>query len=72
MNYIAFKSIGTENAEWLERPFVEEEVRQAVFHFCGDKAPWTDGFPLAFFQGFWNELKVDIRYERISCMRESF
>lgn len=49
LNNLAFKSIGAENADWLERPFEEEEVRQAVFHSCGDKAPWPDGFPLAFF-----------------------
>lgn len=41
--------IKKEQAVWLEREFVEEEVKKAIDHCCPDKAPTPDGFILAFF-----------------------
>ena len=47
---VDFSSISVEDANWLDRPFEEEEVF-AVIHDCnGDKAPSSDGFSMAFFQ----------------------
>lgn len=37
----------------------EEEVREALFSFEGNKAPNPDGFLLFFFQTFWDILKAD-------------
>lgn len=34
----------------LERPFVEEEVLDALENMNGDKAPSPNGFTMAFFQ----------------------
>lgn len=42
-----------EEADSLERQFDEEEIRNVVFGFSRDRAPGPDGFPLAFFQVFW-------------------
>lgn len=52
---LTFNSIGVDNASRLERPF--EEVWHAVFDSGGEKAPGLDGFPVAFLQRFWNEIK---------------
>lgn len=37
-----------------------------VFNLGGDKAPSPDRFPLAFFQRFWENIKVDV----LNFMRE--
>lgn len=42
--------ITEDNVSWLQREFDEQEVREVVFSSNGDKAPGTDGFPMAFFQ----------------------
>lgn len=60
LNNLVFNSIGGDNAHWLLRPFEEEEVSHAVFDFAGDKSPGPDGFPMAFFQRFWSDVKEDI------------
>ncbi|XP_057851472.2 uncharacterized protein LOC131061672 [Cryptomeria japonica] len=38
----------------------EEEVMKSIFSFDGNKAPGPNGFPLFFFQAFWNILKSDV------------
>lgn len=35
---------------WTLRSFSEEEVRNALRHCCGDKAPGPDGMTMAFIQ----------------------
>lgn len=40
--------------------FDEQEVKEAIFSMSGDKAPRPDGFPMAFFQRFWDLLKGDV------------
>uniref|UniRef100_A0A2N9FW69 Reverse transcriptase domain-containing protein n=1 Tax=Fagus sylvatica TaxID=28930 RepID=A0A2N9FW69_FAGSY len=55
-----FSTISVDEALWLERPFDEEEVRGVVEGFNGDKAPGSDGFPMAFFQACWSVLRQDI------------
>ncbi len=44
----------------LTAPFSPEEIRTAVFQLGGDKAPGPDGFPLCFYQTFWETMKADI------------
>lgn len=55
-----FDSISRDEAEWLERPFEEEEVTNVVRGLNGDKAPGPDGFSLAFFQFCWYMVKRDV------------
>lgn len=38
----------------------EEEVRKPMFRMNQYKAPGPDGFPLAFFQEFWDIVKYDL------------
>lgn len=45
---------------WLEREFEETKMQDAIFYFGSNKAPNLDGFPMTFFQRFWDVTKVDI------------
>ena len=40
--------------------FTESEVRDAVFQMEHNKAPGPDGFPVEFYQVFWNVIKDDL------------
>ncbi|XP_020110396.1 uncharacterized protein LOC109725565 [Ananas comosus] len=44
----------------LTAPFTLDEVKTATFQLGSDKAPGPDGFPLVFFQTFWDVVKDDI------------
>ncbi|XP_039114040.1 uncharacterized protein LOC120249550 [Dioscorea cayenensis subsp. rotundata] len=44
----------------LDNPFSQEEIRRAVFDLNADKAPGPDGFPIFFFQKYWEIVKDDI------------
>lgn len=44
----------------LTDPFSEEESKAAVFDLGSDKAPGPDGFPVFFFQHFWDLIKQDL------------
>jgi hypothetical protein len=41
----------------LTVPFTEKEVREAVFGMEHNKAPGPDGFPMKFYQHFWETIK---------------
>ncbi|KAL5548946.1 hypothetical protein UlMin_004177 [Ulmus minor] len=49
---ITWGSISVERAEWLERPFEEEEIKKVVFGCDREKSPGPDGFTGGFFQDF--------------------
>jgi hypothetical protein len=55
-----FSAISGEDAEWLERPFDEEEIAGVVQGFNGDKALGPDGFSLAFFQKCWSVVRDEV------------
>jgi hypothetical protein len=55
-----FSSISSDEACWLEKPFEEEEIFQAVSNMNGDKAPGPDGFPMSFFHACWPILRADL------------
>ncbi len=44
----------------LIAPFSLVEIKAAIFQLGGDKAPGPNGFPLSFYQAFWEVLKDDI------------
>ena len=52
--------ISGDNADWLERPFEEDEIFDVIQSFHGDKSPGPDGFPMAFFQACWGIVKSDL------------
>ena len=49
-----------QSVEWLDRPFLEEEVRFEVFQLNRDKAPGLDGFTMALYQECWDVIKEDL------------
>lgn len=59
-NFDNLACISTEEKDWLERVFEEEEVIAAIRACAPDKAPGPDGYTMAFFQKAWDILKQDI------------
>ena len=47
---VEWEGISTFLSSWLERPFTEEEVKDAVFECDGNKEPGPDGFSMELFQ----------------------
>jgi hypothetical protein len=41
-------------------PFSEEEVQKAIFQMKHNKSPGLDGFPMEFYQTFWDIIKSDL------------
>lgn len=52
--------LGEGQAEWLERPFEEEEIKKAVWMLEDNKAPGPDGFTLTFYKTCWEVIKEDL------------
>ena len=48
-----------ENA-FLTTPFTEDEIKKAIFQMEHNKAPGPDGFPVQFYQNFWDIIKIDL------------
>ena len=44
-----WKGITNSLSDWLERPFLEKEVKEAVFECDGSKTPSPDGYSLVVF-----------------------
>lgn len=49
LDNLKFRYIGEDNTQWLERESELKEIRAVVFNLGRDKAPWSDGFPMAIF-----------------------
>ena len=52
--------VSEEENEVLVAPFSEEEVKMAVFDMEHNKASGPDGFPVEFYQFFWDVVKPDL------------
>ena len=52
--------ISQQEADTLERPFMEEEIHSALMDMRGDKAPDPDGFTVAFWQFCWEFVKEEV------------
>lgn len=52
----------------LEKPFLEDEIKKAVFEMSRDKSPGPDGFSMAMFQECWEVIKKDL----VEVFREFF
>lgn len=44
----------------LDSPFLENKIHDALFSLPKDKAPGPNGFPISFYQRFWETFKADI------------
>ena len=47
-------------ADWIERPFEEDEIKKAAFECDGNKSLGPDGFTMAVFQHQWDIVKNDL------------
>lgn len=60
IDHIYPKRILKSLADWLERPFEEEEIFESL-NLCGrDKAPGPDGLTVEFFLNNWACVKLDV------------
>ncbi|XP_058092153.1 uncharacterized protein LOC131238046 [Magnolia sinica] len=60
LDNLSLRIISEEDASALELPFSIEEVKEAVNALEGDKAPGPDGYPIQFFQIFWDLLQEEV------------
>lgn len=49
-----------EQADALEDPYFEDEVKSVIFGLDKDKSPRLDGFSMLFYQECWEILKKDL------------
>lgn len=52
--------VSREMNEQLLCPILLEELERIVSHMRKGKAPRPDGFPVEFFQEFWDIIKLDL------------
>lgn len=58
---LMFKSIDDVEGADLIKPFLMEEIKEAVYECDRFKSPWPDDIKLGiFFKDFWDMLKVDL------------
>ncbi|XP_058761237.1 uncharacterized protein LOC131634589 [Vicia villosa] len=57
---INFNSLTLEESTDLEKPFDEDEVKEAIWSCDGNKSPGPDGFSLEFYKRHWSIIKEDI------------
>lgn len=57
---VSFKSISREEMEELEKSFLEQEIKNAVWSCGGSKSPGPEGDSLLFFKKCWNIVKTDV------------
>jgi hypothetical protein len=55
-----FPKVTEEMNAWLLHPFLEDEVRAALFHMHPLKSPGQDGFPAIFYQKNWDTVGKDV------------
>ncbi|KHN41455.1 hypothetical protein glysoja_031088, partial [Glycine soja] len=58
---VHFSSINQRQREELIAPFLDHEIKEAVWSCGGDKCPGPDGFNFNFIKEFWGVLKTDFR-----------
>ncbi|KAG6695250.1 hypothetical protein I3842_09G087800 [Carya illinoinensis] len=55
-----FDSLDSVSANWIERPFEEDEMYQVVCGMRRDKTPGHDGYTMAFCQDCWEIGRVEV------------
>lgn len=57
-----------ETNEKLMTPYTMDEVRQALFQMQPTKAPGVNGFPVEFYQKFWNVVGAEVGDEVLRAL----
>lgn len=55
-----FKKISRRDDNLLTNPFLEEEIKEAVWSCGVEKAPGPDGFTFKFWKRYWDLIKADV------------
>ncbi|OMO53991.1 reverse transcriptase [Corchorus capsularis] len=55
-----FKKLNLDQVDFLESPFTEKEVWEAIDSCDGNKSPGPDGFNLNFFKSYWRAVKEEV------------
>ena len=55
-----FQRVSNVENSILTAPFLEKEVKEAIFQMEHNKARGPDGFPAEFYQRFWEIIKHDL------------
>ncbi|KAL8551421.1 hypothetical protein ACS0TY_000495 [Phlomoides rotata] len=53
------QSISSSDKAWLESPFSEADIKQAIWDCESDASPGPDGFTFGFFKKLWTLMKAD-------------
>lgn len=61
LNIQALETISSHEADELMKPFSIEEIHSVVFSMEKNKSPGPDGFPIDFYQHFWELIKWDLK-----------
>jgi hypothetical protein len=61
--------VTSEMNEGLLKPFVEKEVKEALFQMFPTKAPGPDGFPAHFFQRHWELCGAEVTSAVLRVLR---
>ena len=54
----------------LDKPFSEEEIEKAIYNLPKGKSPGLDGFPIEFYQNYWDKIK-SLFIEHVNHVREN-
>lgn len=57
---LEFRKLKTEDATGMEKPFLEQEIWEAMCDLVGEKSPGPDGFPIRFYKSCWRFMKKDM------------
>ncbi|XP_058751681.1 uncharacterized protein LOC131624783 [Vicia villosa] len=57
---INLNSLSSLDSSALEKPFEEDEVKEAIWSCDGNKSPGPDGFSLEFYKKYWYLIKGDV------------
>ena len=57
---LVFPRISCDNADWIDRPFEKANIFDIIQNFNGNKSLGPDGYPMAFFQAYWEILKPEL------------
>ena len=55
-----FKKLSADQRLFLDAPFCNDEIKQAVWDCGSDKAPGPNGFTFVFFKSYWDVVKDDV------------
>jgi hypothetical protein len=57
--FVSDKSLNIDDSAYLDRPFTENEIFEAVKDLPKNKTPGIDGFNKEFYEYFWDKLKMN-------------